>query len=602
MKSPLIATISYLWRGSPRWRWAVIVSAALTLLAVIGGNINLTPTQPPFNPPQPPSVPPVGTSPPQVYPTPQKPINTVAPVDQQAAYRLDDFFTAATSAKNKPEEGERCEDIASAAKKLYEGDKGQAAPAQKNMIAEADKCKMRLADSDEHWRQVESADKNLAQGRSFSAVQTFITKVDALDAFDRSRSEAAERKRDWLGQAPALKSELEQFKKDLAALEAAALLYRPNDSQALGTAEEMKGIYKRLQHPSIRPNPEELTASQKQAIDLGQKIVKDLAASDQRLSALDLAWQRHDTDPMAVITMLARMSAVDKARWDKGGHPVDIKAMEVASGQALPAVVGRLLSSYSGGKSRDVAEQIIGVAGMAKQTGVALPAETAQGVERVSEDIKQSGERLDRLVKAARAWDGRTKGARNQAMEKEILAALDAVVAEPGNIKIEAQVNAFDAAAMTPEQSGAFGKLKVAAAQFGKGSGPVSGLTVFLDIASLRDKNVAPMGNYLQERLQADGFVVTPQTGDAAMTLTVFDPAISGQGNDEATGQERYSVSVRAKLTLSYSGRVIDLGQMALIGRAPDVRSAITVAEKALAEKIVKAMRKALESGIGESR
>ena len=579
----IFSTIPSLWRGSPRWRWAVIISVVLTLLAAIGDKFNTSTTQPP------PLGQVVGQSPPPV-PASSQPINVVPPKDQKVAARLAQFFKSASAAKNKAQEGESCEGIVEAAKHLQEGDRKEAQhQPQLDMIDEADRCQARLEISNGHWLEISTAGSAFAKENSIQAARMFIEAIGKLDTFDLSRS--ATIKQQWVEKAQALKATLAEFEKDLASLASLSLLYRPNDPQSVGTADEMNTTYKRIQNSTIRPKLEELSPSQKQAIDLASKISKELEESNQRLSALELAWQRYESDPMAVAITLAKMSAVDKERWDRGNnsHSVGIKAIESAIGSILPSVIDQQLASYRSTRNRNVADQIVGMETMAKKMAVALPADTLKNVEIVSNDIRESNRRLDRLVQAAQAWENRANSARDKAKEKEILDAVAAVVAKPGSIEI----NAFDAVAMTQEQSRAFAKLLVASFEI-SGKLPAdkrpTGIPVFLDASALRDKNVIPIGDFLKEQIKAAGFVLSAQTSNAALQISVSDAMISQSGNDNATGQQKYVVSLKAKLILLYSGINIDLGTTTATSHAPDRRDAIEAAEKVIAETLIKVM------------
>lgn len=579
----LIASAKTLWRHSSRWKWTLISAIILTILSFIGAtgpksNLSTTPsyssnkTQPSLT----------GT-----YHTQSGAINTVPPVDQKVAFRLSQFYKAAKHAEAQIQaEGERCESYIDAANHLIEGDRQHAAPPQLDMLDKTDLCRSQIKESDKRWMAVVSAWNSVAQRTSFDAVQSFIQLVGDLNTFDRSRSIRV--RQQWLEKAQTLNTSLESYKQELSSLESLVALYRKDDPASVGTANEIITIQERLNNIGINPLQEEFSSSQKNALDTAESIEKDFAESNRRLSTMEVAWNRRNSDPMSVAIIFTSLTPVDRVRWDSTHNEHErIADIESSVKQLLPTVLTSFLSSYKNKPTRELAEKIVSTLDLGNRLNVSFPSESRAKTDAVIQAINNSEHRLKRLVDIAKNWNKRDINTQNSALERDVLDAVAAVC-----VPKTMEVQPFDAEAITPTQSRAFAALLSASIMIQNRLPPDkrSAVSIIVEASSLTDRIVAPLAKYISQELVAKGFKVSNLPEDAVLKLTVWNPAVSGKGRDRITGERLYSVSLIAKLDWLYSRRTINLGNFSEISHAREAKQAIQIAEKNLAKKIAEAV------------
>ncbi|MBL8438421.1 MAG: hypothetical protein JNM61_09500 [Zoogloeaceae bacterium] len=579
--SSLPATAALLWRASPRWRWTVVAAMVLTVLALMGrmggGSGSGSPSPAPLPMPGPGATPGGGT------------LNTVPPVNQMASVRLADFHTASTQADAIKGEVERCEARAAAFAKLQPGDAAQAQMAQKDDIQKAQACAPLLAASDKRWTEIAQAFAAVEAAPARGAVQELQAGLGKLDPFDLSRSAAV---RQNLGERiNTLAQGLDAYDEAVKALARQVALYTASNGTSLDAAKQIQEQSAKLRTLAIRPRPDAITPAQAETLAEADRIGAEVDAAEQRLQTLAQAWQRRDADPQTVANLIAQLSDVDRVRWDNGANrPAKLAAMEVAVAAQLPGVLQNLLSGYERERTRVAGDRILGVQALAGRLRAPVPGDLRGRLDKVVAEVEASKMRLARLLTVEQAWNAKTAGTRNAALEQDVIASVRAV--RDAN---SAEVNRYDAGAFGEHERRAWTTLHSALAEI-TGGGPGAMLSVAVDATGIADRFLKDLPAHLASALKGGGFIPASNAETASIRLVLTDPRVKQQANAE-DGMKVFEVAVQARAHWVYRGSETDLGTISGTGKGDDANAAIGAAQADAAKRVAEEIGNRLKRG-----
>ncbi len=585
----LITKAPRLWRQSPRWRMLILGSAVMTAVAVLsGGGSSLSPSQ---AVPSLPSYPTAQTPP---APLPPSGIQVVAPVDYAQQARLDSFFRQANASKARAGgEGEVCEGLMAAAKPLSAADRLAAAPAQMDLLNEVDVCSDRIKDSDVRLNRVRDAVNIAEASLTLEHASKASEAASALTAFDASRS--AKARGTTANKAAEFGSAAQAFKDQLTRLVSLVRLWRPDDPATINIADDLVKIRTVLLKQPIRPSSGELSDTERTALITLEAVKSSVDGSDARLMSALVAYGRRGADPAGALHAIASLNFWDRARWEvRADKPVSLSEAERELAATLPEVLSELSGSYQTGHERAKAEQLVRLAEMGKRIGAVIPDAQQRVVGAAIAELGASISRIARLRQAAESWQQvRRSKSRDPAAETEILGALrDVIVAG------EARPNAFDVAGMTDSDKMDFDKALAASVEIQRTAPPgaASAISVSVDASALRrDRLVAPLADALSAGLQRKGFKLAQSAGEAAIVVGLSDPAMTGGGIDNRTGEQIVDTRVNATLRWVYSGGSVALGALSAQGKAREPGQARASSFERLADLFADSVLNAVE-------
>ncbi len=573
MHEPIGSTVVALWRGSPHWRQLVLAAAAATALAMIG-RMQSGGSQAP--PPSPSS----GGGYATVQPT--------APQPQQATVRLADFHKESAAAEATKGEGEGCEMRDTALRRLHPEDIGLALGPQKDDLQKAQACTPLLQASDTHWSELAQAVAVAEAAPSRAAVQALQSALGKLDTFDHSRS--AQVQHDCPARIGRLAKGLDDHDEAIKSLARQLSIYGASGGTSIDAGRQVTDGLAKWRALPVHPA---LAGAQADVIAGAERVVAEIDASEQRLQTFAQAWQQRDADPHTVANLLSQLSDVDRARWDAvQGRPAKLAAIEAAVAAQMPAVLQGLLSDYEHDGTRVLADRITAVQALSTRLHAPSPSANTQArLDRVHADIERSRQRLAHLVAVEQAWNAKTPGMRNAALEQDVLAAVRALRA-PGS----AQLNRYDAPALGDTERRAWATLHSALAEIqGTIADPAVKLPVSIDASAITDRLLEGLAHHIGEALEASGFAVSRSPEAASIRLAVSEARLKRRADSE-NGGSVFELTLHPRVVWTYRGTETDLGSLTGVGEGDDARAGIEAAQvqaaKRIAEEIAGRMKR----------
>jgi hypothetical protein len=387
-----------LWREAPAWRYLVVAASVTTVLALVSV----------WNGPNSSQTPPTAGS---LAPPPGAVIQPTAPLNQASGARLQAFETRYRQLRNEPQEGVRCEELAAATQPLAGDDRLNPTVSQATALAEADRCRARLQESDSRWSQFIAA----AKAAPIDASETLglANAARSMTTFDKTRTLSADR-RGALQAGDRALAELAASDQRLAALEKATAAFSPTDAPSayVPVAAAATAV--------TRLDRNRMNEAQAKANRTGMAAASALDESRERLGAAVTAVENFERAPSvetreALVSQVPKVTPFDLALADSGQQAVLARGRTAARTAGLELLVAKV-RDYREAPSIDAHETLAALLPLladvptgewsSEQRAALVLARQATGA------LATSDSRIKAVTNAAEAWrKGRTGSA-----------------------------------------------------------------------------------------------------------------------------------------------------------------------------------------------
>jgi len=503
-----------LWREAPAWRYLVVAASLTTVLALISGwnGSNTGRTAPTAG---------------SVAPAPGAVVQPTSPVNQASAARLQAFETRYRQLRNETQDGVRCEELAAAAQVLLGDDRLSPTPSQATALADADRCRQRLQESDGRWSQFITAAK--AAPTDAPATLGLVNAARSMTAFDKTRTLTADQRGALQAGERAL-AELVASDQRLAALEKTAGAFAPTDAPAASVpvAAATAAI--------TRLDRDRMNETQAQTYRTGIAAASALDESRQRLGAAVTAVADFERAPAAatreaLVSQVPKVTPFDLALADPGQQAVLARGRTAARTSGLELLVAKV-RDYRANPSIDTHETLAALVPLLAEVPTGELSSEQQAALDVARQatgtLATSDSRIKAVTDAAQAWrKGRTGSAARQ-----VTAAYDGLTD-------------FDRGRLGPSGNAALDQIKQA---YYIVQGPKLPLTPaskrYLTLfVQARDIGA---GRAFENALRRAGWQIAADRDDAALVVTL-DGTVVGQGLTQVGS--RAVESARSQLT-----------------------------------------------------
>ncbi|MBK8638392.1 MAG: hypothetical protein IPN92_08925 [Chromatiaceae bacterium] len=390
MSRPLTDAAVVLWREAPPWRYLVIAASVTTVLAVVSGWTGSN----------------SGRQPPTTGSLAQVPgtvIQPTIPVNQASAARLQAFEARYRQLRNETQDGLKCEELAAAAQVLAGDDRVNPSSTQATALAEADRCRNRLQESDSRWSRFVTASK--AAPSDASATLDLVNAAGSMTPFDKTRTLAAEQ-RGALQAGDRATADLVASDQRLAALEKAVGAFSPTDAPAAyaPVATATQAI--------TRLDQGRMNEVQSKAYQAAMAVASALEESRSRLGAAITAVESFERAPSAetreaLVSQVPKVTTFDLALADSGQQAALARGRSAARVSGLDLLVTKA-RDYREDPSVDAHEALADLVPLLADVATAeLSNEQKEALDvarQAAGALATSDSRIKAVTGAAEAW------------------------------------------------------------------------------------------------------------------------------------------------------------------------------------------------------
>ena len=583
MLGTLWVTAKRLWFTVPRWRWLTIAAIVCSGGSLLSGFVGAKVTPPTSSASS--NQPPVQSGGQASRQQPPGRVSPGKPIDHQAQLRNESFYKA-YKASEADSAGARCDTRVAALSRLAAGDEATASSAQKDAIRDTrDNCLDPIKQSDARIRAAVTAWDGYKAGPTIGKARETIEREARLTDFDRERNLRS--KGLAIGEIDDLRRTVSRYDSIMDRALTTESLYRPGDPATLDSAVSLATSWAELGKLPFPVMTAGMPAREVKAIDAMKGAEHALKEADHRSQVLQTALGRARSDPKGLAIALASLTPFDQARAKALG--VDLAAARNVAREAIPQAIDPVAKRYAAAPTRADADALADLAALAKELGAKLDPATAETVSTAARHIADSGQRLAELRRTAHDWiAGRTRGKPDKALEERVKSVYRIVTGGTG------QLYPFDREAATAADDDALKTINIAMLETEGRVVPGTGrrsVAIRIDTNRLSSIDVVAkaLPAALAKQLDAAGFTVVSNAGEAVLTLALSDSSVRSLSMD-ANGRFQRQVLIQADATWRFSGKTMRLGELDGNGADRDQIRALDVAIDATAANIVRSL------------